>query len=61
MIYEFECTEKDGKHIPVACALTTKSDYRNILESRLEYHVGADSVDWFASRVDLYKRSFRER
>ena len=40
MIYEFECMMKDSEHTLVALALTIKSDYRDILESSLDYLIG---------------------
>ena len=31
ILYDFECRIKDGKHIPVACALFIKIDFTEIL------------------------------
>ena len=60
MVYDFECITIDGKLIIVACALTIESDYPDILESRLENLVAADSVDWLVSRIDYYNRLFKD-
>ena len=60
MVYDFECITIDVKLIIVACALTIESDYPDILESRLENLIGADSVDWLVSRVDYYNRLFKD-
>ena len=44
MIYNFEKIIQDGYSFPVLFALFLNMDYWYVLESRLEYHEGNDSV-----------------
>ena len=57
-VYDFEFIMKYGKPIPVACAHHIKNDYPDILESKLDYHVGGDSVYWCVSRVEYHYKLF---
>ena len=68
MYFDFECIIKNKKHIPIACGLYIKSDYRNILEdtygsfSCKDQQSGGstDIVDWFISRVNYYNKFFKD-
>ena len=60
MIYIFGSIIQDYCNFPVPCALILNMHYWDILDSRLEYHDGTDSVLWFVIRINYDNRIFRD-
>ena len=60
MYYDFECIIKNKKHIPIACGLYIKSYYPDILKDKYESYSGEDIVDGYISRVNHYKKLFKD-
>ena len=67
MYCDFDCIIKDSntsnknkKHLPIACCLYIKNDYPDVLEDEYECFCGEGVVDWLISRMIYYKKLYKD-